>query len=193
MTADALDADFRLVSQSGWGVASAYDNNPYNVIPAIYDSLNAKRDVYDYDHSSWKTDAVVINLGTNDGGAFDNPAFYDPKDGTVYKNKKLSDGSYDPESLARIEKGIVDFLKHLRETNPEAHLLWVFGMLGWGLADAIDKAISAYRKETGDDNTAFLKLPEAVGDAFGSRGHPGYENHKAASEVIAAHLKNVLK
>ena len=193
MTADALDADFRLISQSGWGIVNAYDNNPHNVVPAIYDSLNAKRDVYDYDHDSWKTDAVVINLGTNDGGSFDSPAFTDPADGKVYKNKKLPDGSYDPESLTRIEKGIVDFLKHLRETNPEAHLLWVFGMLGWGLADAVEKAVTAYKNETGDDNAAFLKLPETVGDAFGSRGHPGYENHKAATEVIAAHLKNVLK
>ena len=193
MTADALDADFRLISQSGWGIVSAYDNNPYNVVPAIYDSLNAKRNVSDYDNSSWKTDAVVINLGTNDGGSFDNPAFADPKSGKVYKNRKLSDGSYDPESLAGIEKGIVDFLKHLRERNPEAHLLWVFGMLGWGLADTIEKAVSAYRKETGDDNASFLKLEEAKGETFGSRGHPGYENHKAASVAIAGYLKNILE
>ena len=193
MTADALDADFRLISQSGWGVVCGYDNSPYKSVPAIYDSLNARMYVDDYDHDSWKADAVVVNLGTNDGGAFDSLPFTDPKDGKVNKNKKLADGSYDPESLARIEKGIKDFLKHLRQTNPEAHLLWVFGMLGWGLADAIEKAVSSYIDETGDKNAAFLKLEEAKGEAFGSRGHPGYANHKAASETIANYLKTVLK
>ena len=193
MTADALDADFRLISQSGWGIVCGYDNDPSKRVPAIYDSLNARMNVEDYDNASWKTDAVVINLGTNDGGAFDSMPFTDPKDGKVYKNKKLADGSYDPESLARIEKGIKDFLKHLRERNPEAHLLWVFGMLGWGLADTVEKAVSSYIDETGDKNAAFLKLEEAKGEAFGSRGHPGYENHKAASEKITEHLKTVLK
>ncbi len=193
MTADALNADFRLISQSGWGIVSGYDNDPHKVVPAIYDSLNARMNIEDYDNASWKTDAVVINLGTNDGGAFDSLPYTDPADGKVYKNKKLADGSYDPKSLARIEKGIKDFLKHLRERNPEAHLLWVFGMLGWGLADTIEKAVSSYIDETGDKNAAFLKLEEAKGEAFGSRGHPGYENHKAASEAIAGYLKNILK
>ena len=33
MAADRLNADFRLVSQSGWGIVSGWDNNPHTLLP----------------------------------------------------------------------------------------------------------------------------------------------------------------
>ena len=192
MTSDAMNADFRLISQSGWGVTAGWDNNPASRLPLIYDSVNAKREVKDYDHSSWEPDAVIINLGTNDGGAFDNPAFTDPVTGETFKYNKLEDGSYDPEDLNKIAAGMTGFMKHVREVHPDAHILWVYGMLGSVLMDTIISAVSAFWLES-DTNAGYLQLPDTNGEAFGSRGHPGILSHKAASEKIVERLREVLK
>lgn len=39
MTAGNLNADYRVISQSGWGVLTAWDNNPYRNIPDIYEKV----------------------------------------------------------------------------------------------------------------------------------------------------------
>jgi hypothetical protein len=192
MTSDAMNADFRLISQSGWGVTTGWNNNPASRLQLIYDSVNAKREVKDYDHSSWEPDAVIINLGTNDGGAFDNPAFADPVTGETFKYNKLEDGSYDPEDLNKIAAGMTGFMKHVREVDPDAHILWVYGMLGSVLMDTIISAVSAFWLES-DTNAGYLQLPDTNGEAFGSRGHPGILSHKAASEKIVERLREVLK
>jgi len=192
MTSDAMNADFRLISQSGWGVTTGWDNNPASRLPLIYDSVNAKREVKDYDHSSWEPDAVIINLGTNDGGAFDNPAFTDPVTGETFKYNKLEDGSYDPEDLNKIAAGMTVFMKHVREVHPDAHILWVYGMLGSPMMDTVEKAVSQFWTEN-DTNAGYLLLPDTNGEAFGSRGHPGLLSHKASSEKIVERLKDVLK
>lgn len=192
MIAEEMDADYRSISQSGWGIVNGWDNNIYTTVPSIYHSAEAKRNVRDYDHSSWKADAVVINLGTNDDFSFQNPAFTDPATGKTYGNKNLSNGEHDPEDLKRIEKGIIEFLKDVRKSNPQAHIVWVYGMLGFGLGVTIEKALSSYISESGDKNAAFLKLPDTADDAFGSRGHPGEKSHRATADVICEHLRNVL-
>ena len=192
MIARDLDADYRSVSQSGWGIVNGWDNNIYTTVPSIYHSAEAKRNVSDYDHASWKADAVVINLGTNDDFSFQNPAFTDPTTGRIYHNQNLQSGEHDPEALKRIEKGITDFLKDVRKSNPQAHIVWVYGMLGFGLGVTIEKALSSYISESGDKNAAFLKLPDTADDAFGSRGHPGEKSHRATADVIIDHLRKVL-
>ena len=192
MTADELDADFRLISQSGCGVLSAWDNNPNGILGNVYDSTLAEYDDRSYDHSSWKPDVIVINLGTNDEGSFTNPAFTDPKTGKVYKNKKLPDGSYDPDDVRRFQLSVIEFLKHVREVNPGSYILWVYGMLGFAFSEIIEDAVNEYKSSTKDDNAAYMLLPETTWETFGSRGHPGPLSHKNASEVLIKHLKGIL-
>ncbi|MCR4791404.1 MAG: GDSL family lipase [Lachnospiraceae bacterium] len=192
MTADAMNADFRLISQSGWGVTAGWDNNPNNTLPLIYDSVHAKRGITDYDHSSWEPDAVVVNLGTNDGGAFDNPAFTDPLTGVTYKYNKLPDGKYDPADLEKIANGMFEFMNHIREVHPASHILWVYGMLGDVMMNTVTVAVSQFWTEN-DTNAGYLQLPDTNGEAFGSRGHPGELSHRAASEKIVERLREVLK
>ncbi|URJ59340.3 SGNH/GDSL hydrolase family protein [Paenibacillus polymyxa] len=78
ITAEALDADYRVFSQSGWGVLTGWDNNPDTNIPAYYEQvcgvLTGERNealgaFSDHDFTSWQPDVVVVNLGTNDGGS----------------------------------------------------------------------------------------------------------------------------
>mgnify|MGYP002852872203 CR=1 FL=1 len=192
LTADKMNADFRIVSISGWGLVKGWDNNVHNNLPLVYDSINAKRKEQDYDHSSWPCDAVIINLCTNDEGAFSNPEFTDPETGKVYKNRKNPDGSFYQEELDEISAAIKKFLRHLREVNKKAHLLWVFGMLGFGLSDTIENAVNEYKKENNDDNAGYLRLKNTEGDMYGSRLHTGPIGHRIAADTICGYLKKIL-
>lgn len=78
-TAAALKADYSMVSISGWGVISGYTSNPNQkssgqLIPKYYDKLGFCYNTFDgkiaqeidWDFNKFKSDIVVINLGTND-------------------------------------------------------------------------------------------------------------------------------
>ena len=39
LTAKKLEADFRIISQSGWGVLSSWDNDPKCAIPKYYEKV----------------------------------------------------------------------------------------------------------------------------------------------------------
>lgn len=201
MVADALDAECRLISQGGWGVLCGWDNDPRHNIPSCYEQICglAKGETNEklgaakpYDFRSWKADAVIVNLGTNDAGAFDQPVWTDPVTGETFKLYRGEDGSCHPASLERFRQAVTDFLVMIRRNNPTSHILWVYGMLGDELAPAIREAMDRYQETTGDGNTAFLLLPDTTEETFGSRQHPGEKAHARAAEVIAAYLKTIL-
>lgn len=113
ITATALNADYRVLSQSGWGVLTSWDNNPHGNILAYYEQvcgmLTGKRNealgaLSDHDFTSWRPDVVVVNLGTNDGGAFYSPAWTDPTSGKVYKQRLNEDGTFNEEDLHLLKR-----------------------------------------------------------------------------------------
>lgn len=201
MTADLLNADIRVISQSGWGVVSAWDNNPRFALPEYYTEvcgvLTGERNqslgaVKPNNFTAWRPDAVVINLGTNDNGAFSQPAWHDAATGETFQQRRRADGSFEPEDLRRFQLGVMAFLKKLRECNPQAYLLWVFGMLGTELSPAIDSAVKEYAQISGDKRVSYLELTDAV-DKRGARSHPGRAAHELAAGEIAKALKELLK
>ncbi|MBQ8639906.1 MAG: GDSL family lipase [Lachnospiraceae bacterium] len=201
LTARALDAEYHVLSQSGWGVLSSWDNNPNGTLPGCYEQIcglqtgeqnHANGADQPWDFSSWQPDAVVINLGTNDGGAFNSPAYTDPVTGEVFKQKLLEDGSFDPADLARFQAAVVDFLKKLRRCNPKAKLVWVYGMLGIPMEPAIRAAVEQYRQESGDQEVSYLRLPDTDETSVGARSHPGYLSHERAAETLTDYLRQIL-
>lgn len=194
LTAGLCGAEYRQVSQSGWGVLSSWDNMPQCAIPKIYGQvcgpLEGERnralgcqDAYDF--SSWQPDAVVVNLGTNDAGARRQPAYTDPASHTSFRQTGEGAGQ------AMLRRGAVDFLKELRRRNPNAWLVWAYGMLGRELARELWEAVNEYKKETGDQRAAFLLLPATTEETMGSRGHSGKKAHAQAAEVLADFLKTM--
>lgn len=202
MTADALDADFRLISQGGWGVLTGWDNDPRHAIPpryekicglasgAVNERLGAGKP---YDFCSWKPDAIVVNLGTNDASAFEQPEFVHPETGERFKQHKEADGSYRREDLDRFEQAVIDFLIRLRSCNPDSHIVWCYGMLGYPLTFAITDAMNRYMSQSGDHNVAFLQLPNTTEETVGSHAHPGEKSHRRAAQVLIEYLRSYLE
>lgn len=193
MTADKINADFHIVSQSGWGVVSGWDNNPNCSLPAYYEQVCGlcKGEVNEtagakeaYDFSSWQPDYIIVNLGTNDDGAFHNEAWTNPETGEIFKQRMASDDTYLEEDARRFIEKAKSFLKTLRKNNPNACIFWAFGMLGAQLFPLIETAVSEYCEETKDRNIETVLLPQAEGDGVGSRSHPGVINHRQAMEVL---------
>lgn len=193
-TADLLGGECRIVSQSGWGLRSDWRNDPRHALPDWYErvcgpapgaaaeALGAQKP---WDFGTWRADAVIVNLGTNDAGAMDSPPWHG-ENGEVFQQRR------DAEGLALLEQSAVDFLKTLRRQNPGAILLWVYGMVEDTLAPCLERAVERFREETGDGLAWFLPLPAVTEETMGSRLHPGSGCHAAAAETIAGFLRRIL-
>lgn len=201
MTAEAIDAEYRVISQSGWGVLTSWDNNPQGNIPDIYGqvcglltgTLNEALGAHDeYEFASWQPDVVVVNLGTNDGGAFHSPEWRDEATGQIYKQRLNEDGSYHEADLAAFEAAVTKFLGKLRHHNNNAHIVWAYGMLGIPLMPAIHRAADAYIKATGDKKVSVFQLPNMTSETAGARTHPGLLAHRQAAQELSGYIKGLL-
>ncbi len=192
MVADALKAEYRVVSQSGWGIVTGWDGNEHNKIPPFYTQvcglLTGERNaslgaLEDYDFKAWQPDAVIINLGTNDATA-------------ICAAAELGQdwaGTMDAKEAEKIlTAAIRDFLKVVREHNPRAQIIWGYGMLGDNLLPVIRKAVENYAAETGDVGINFLQLPDTTEETVGSRMHPGVKAHEKAAQVLEKFLRQKL-
>lgn len=201
LTADMLDAEYRVFSQSGWGVCNSWDNDPDCAVPKYYreicslmpgeknERLGGNRP---NDFSGWQPDYVIVNLGTNDAGSFDQPEWTDEASGRRHKMHKNDDGSYCAEDVEFFRDSVKKFLHTLRECNPAAHIIWCCGMLGTSLQLPICRAVDEYSSETGDHKVSYLQLPNTDDTNVGSRSHPGALCHRQAAEVLSKYIKTLM-
>lgn len=194
LTADLLGAEFRVVSQSGWGIRSGWDNHPSHALPGWYAPVCAvaggEKDLalgsqHPNDFAAWSPDAIVVNLGTNDVNAMTISAWHGP-DGTRFKQEDT------PLCRKLIEDAAVDFLCQLRRLNPKSKLVWAYGMVYSTLQTELENAVARFRAETGDENTYYIALPAVTPETTGSRLHPGPACHRQAAETAAAFLREIL-
>lgn len=200
-TAEKLDAEYRVFSQSGWGVRCSWDNNPHGAIPKYYkeicslmpgaenERLGGNRP---HDFHSWQPDCVIVNLGTNDASAFDQPQWVDEISGEVYKMRRNPDGSFHMEDINALQQDVKDFIALIRACNPKAQIVWCYGMLGTDLQPYLYEAVDSYVQETSDQRVSCLQLSATTPESVGSREHPGYLCHKQAAGVLAEYLSKIL-
>lgn len=200
MVSDAMDADFRLISQGGWGVLCGWDNDPRHNIPSCYEricgliggdaneTLGASKP---YRFQDWKPDAIIVNLGTNDASAFTQPPFTIPETGETFWQRSEPDGSPNPEDIERFKQAVIDFLFMIRRNNPDSHIVWAYGMYNYDMIFPITDAMNRYRKMSGDTNVAFLQLPDTTPETVGSRCHPGIKSHERAAKMLVEYLKKL--
>ena len=200
LTAQTLNADLRVLSQSGWGALSSWNNDPNCALPKYYEQVcgvvkgekNAALGAFDAnDFESWNADVVVINLGVNDNSAFHQPEWVDPETGIAFKQRTNEDGTRNAEDEKRLYDAMYDFLGKVRRNNPHAHILWVHGMLGDPLKDFISGMVADYCANTGDAKAEFLALPNESLSGIGARIHPGLPTHETAVQTLIENIRSL--
>ena len=174
MVADALHADRRTIALSGWGVWRSWDNDAAHRIGNIYDRLCAPTPGGDIPCPDTlpQAAAVVINLGTNDSNA-------------ILSAENQQDASYEITDCA------VELMNQIRHRNPDASIVWAYGLCGHALEAPLERAVDRLRI-AGDLRVSYLSLSDCNGN-LGSRQHPSHEAHRIAAEEISAHLRSVLQ
>lgn len=183
LAAELLDADYSLVSQSGYGIISGYTGtgniNANQIIPKYYTTalgnslgkVNGKIQTkyVEWDFQSFVPDTVVINLGTNDNSYCGN----------------------DQTRRDEFAAGYVEFLKVVREKNPDAEIVCSLGIMGAELYTTIEAAVATYTTETGDTNIRTFRFDtqnQAV-DGISVDWHPSAATHEKAANKLADALK----
>lgn len=179
LTADMLEADFNIISQSGWGIYSSWDNIKENTLSKIYEYVclplkndknvaNGSQEKYDF--STFVADYVIVNLGTNDAIALEE--------------------NFSEERLNAITKAVYDLLVMIRKNQPFAMIIWAYGAFDDSLKPFISDGISRYSKDYNDKNVSYVALPELTEDNVGSRNHPGRALHEEIANTISNHIIN---
>ncbi|HKM21483.1 MAG TPA: SGNH/GDSL hydrolase family protein [Lachnospiraceae bacterium] len=202
LTADNLNADCRVISQSGWGTLSSWDNNPHGNIPFYYNEIcgvltgrkNQMLGAFEKnDFSTWQPDAIIVNLGTNDEGAFHQPAWKDDETGESFEQKMIDEKTYDVLDLKRFEDSVEAFIEKIRKNNPKAKIIWSYGMLGNVLLPNIGRAICNYKAKTRDKEVFVFALSNMTEETMGARNHPGALAHQKAAHELTIFLKQLLE
>lgn len=174
LIAEKLRADKHVVALGGWGAARSWDNHTDSRIGRIYDCLCGEIPGGDvpYDEHGWTADAVVINLGTNDGTAL----------GKMSGDERL-------EAEKDLKDRAVELLEQVRRRHPGAYILWAYGLCSH-LVEPILMSAAEARKQAGDARVGYLSLSAAMSN--GSRMHPSREAHRQAAREIEAALREAL-
>lgn len=183
-TANALGADYSMVSFSGYGIVSGYTGTGEKVgdqlVPEFYEKLGYSRGIYlgkyqpqdfVWDFNGLQPELIVINLGTND----------------------MSYVLEDADRRAEYICGYVNFLKNIRSHNPEARILCVLGLMGTALCSAVEETVQRYENETGDGNIASMRfndqLPE---DGYAADWHPTERTHTKAALRLTEEIQKIM-
>lgn len=181
-TAQMLNADYSMVSLSGWGVVSGYTSGSKNedsVLPKVYDKIgftwgttfNGKQpQSIKWDFSKFVPDFVVINLGTND-------------DSYVRGDQKKKQ---------EFEKSYIEFLKDIRKKNPDAKIVCTLGIMGDNLFSSIENAVLEYSNQTDDKNVFALRFaPQQASDGIAADWHPSEKTHEKAANLLTSKIKEL--
>lgn len=182
--AKALDADYSMVSYSGYGLISGYteDDTPKKneLVSAYYEKIGfsyakpegtIELNQLEWDFTQFQPQIIVINLGTNDD-------------------------SYCQDVKERQEEFrdlYIAFLKVVRCHNPKAFILCAVGMMGERIYPYVEEAVKHYCAQTGEKQVKALRLAEQLPeDGLVSDYHPTEVTHeKAAKRITEAILAEV--
>jgi len=182
-TCSQLNADYSMISCSGWGVISGYSGDGRirnkQIMSLAYDKTGFTYSAFGkkaymgqrlpWDFSTWQPDLVVINLGTNDNS---------------YTKK-------DSEKCRQFEEGYISLIKTVREKNPDAEILCVLGLMGADLFPNIQNAVKAYSEETGDTKVSTFKLPQT--SVYAADWHPAEKSHQTAADALVKKINALLE
>lgn len=170
LVSERLKADSRVIAIGGWGVWRSYDDQEAHTLGRAYEQLCLLNPAgkHAYGFQERPADAVVINLGTNDSGPFGRSA------------DQAAAGQ-------EITERAVELIQLVRRHQPEAEILWAYGLCGNAVAPYLQAAVEK-AQAAGDQKVTYLALDDCNGD-LGSRQHPSRAAHRRAAEQIAEEIE----
>ena len=183
--AQKLDADYSMVSFSGYGIISGYTDTDIpqeeQLVPSYYEKVGfsyAKpfgtlqmQDIA-WDFLKYRPELVVINLGTNDD--------------SYCKDHDLR--------RQQFTEKYVEFLKLIRKNNPQATILCIVGLMGERIYPTVEKAVWQYRNQTAETNVYAMKLAEQLPeDGLVTCSHPTEISHEKAAIKVADKIRTIMK
>ena len=173
-----LNAERRILSQSGWGVCWDWEHNPDHTLPQFYgeiagvlrgEAAEKRGCTKPYDFTSWQADIVCIRLLTNDNGGM---------------NQKQS-FSRDRDQVVR---GALSFLRLVREKNPHAEIIWILPSSDCH-PELAEEAVALARLE-GMARLHTFALPDYHEEDTGALFHPNAEWNRKAGLLLAGFIRN---
>lgn len=176
-----LDAEIECCAYSGFGVISGWTEtgeiNDACLLPKFYEKLgfNWNHKMFEnevWNPASYKKDVVVINLGTNDISWAR----------TEYRKEEFS-------------AAYVEFLKYLRNLNPQSQFIASIGIMMQGepMAAYVEKACRMYIEETGDRKVKYMHFNvQKKDEGYGSGFHPSVKTQMRCGKQLADFLKECL-
>lgn len=170
-------ADYNVISWSGIGVYSSYTEsskpNQSFLMPPIYGKTapnELSNDMWDF--SKWQPDLVVINLGTNDNTWTRG----------IQERADLFGSAY------------YDFIKQVREANPNAYIICSLGVMGSKLLPEIKEQVALYSANTGDYRITTFEFDyrDGVNDGFGAGYHPSAVTHQKMADKLIPFISQLL-
>ncbi|MBR5059425.1 MAG: hypothetical protein IKX06_01480 [Clostridia bacterium] len=162
LAAKALGADYSVVAQQGIGcVIGWYEHTMTGTYEMRCYQAN-RTEPWTFPR---KADVVVINLGTNDTAFF-------------------YSGSC---TLKTLEDGFRGFLRLVREKNPDAKIVWAYGMMDTSSVERIKAAV----EDVGGSEKGFYFL-QLTPNGEGGNGHPTLEAHQQNAKILEDYLRTLL-
>lgn len=184
LTAQALEADYSMVSYSGYGIISGFTDNDQklltHLLPDYYELVAKSEGRFDgvldprsirWDFNQFVPDLIVINLGTNDD----------------------SYAKDDADRQAEYARQYVEFLKQVRSHNANATILCTLGIMGDRLYPLVEQAVREYTKQTGDSNISAMKFDvQSAEDGYTVNFHPSHATHIKAAKKLTTYIRGLM-
>ena len=183
LTAQALHADYSMVSYSGYGIISGFTQTDERLadqlVPPHYPIIGFSRGTNNqeaimgksWDFANYKPDLIVLNLGTNDD------SFCQDKE------------DRQEEFAASYQK----FLQEIRRLNPDSVILCTYGIMNQRLFPYIEKAVTAYKKDTNDANIYSMKFNlHQESDGYVVDFHPSFRTHNKSAWMLVQKIKEIM-
>ncbi len=160
LTKEALDTDISVLSQSGIGIVCHANGNTDDTMDMVYPVVNYSHGYKDTYNHARQPDIVIINLGTND-------------------NYAITHGTH---TVKEIKEKFKNFLYYVREKNPAANIIWVYGMM-LPAESEMNTIIQNAIEEVGGEACKFYSIG-MTRNTGAHAGHPDAAAHVAASEAL---------
>ena len=175
----ALNAERRVMSQSGYGVSWDWElkhegnmSDGYRKIVGTLkgEAAEARGCQKEYDFASWSADVVCIRLLTNDIGAMRR----------VEKEAEL---------VPVLTENCARLIRTIRECNPKAKIVWILpssDRLPFIAVNAVNRCMAE-----GVENVSFFVMPDYVQADMGARQHPNAAYNERVGLMLADYIRSL--